>query len=171
MSVYTVHEPPAWADDASDPERFAFVRDGFSVWAFLLGPIWMLWHRLWLVLFCYLILMAVIDTALTVVGAPHAVIFLAGLLMSLLVGIEAATLRRFKLSRRGWTNVGVVSGADREAAERHFFEAWVREHTARPSVLPAAPPPVPPRDGAAPMPRMPRAYGVIGLFPEPGAQR
>ena len=51
MSVYTVHEPPLRAAEASpDPERFVFVRDGFYFWAFLLTPLWMLWHRLWLVL-------------------------------------------------------------------------------------------------------------------------
>ena len=36
MSVYTVHEPPQrMADDAVNAERFVFVRDGFSFWAFL----------------------------------------------------------------------------------------------------------------------------------------
>src|SRR5258708_6987549 len=51
MSVYTVHEPPLPAGAAaSDVERFAFVRDGFSWWAFLLAPLWMLRHRMWLVL-------------------------------------------------------------------------------------------------------------------------
>ena len=37
----------------ADPERFVFVRDGFYFWAFLLGPVWMLWRRLWLVLRVY----------------------------------------------------------------------------------------------------------------------
>ena len=32
-----------------------FVRDGFYFWAFLLGPLWMLWRRLWLVLVVYLV--------------------------------------------------------------------------------------------------------------------
>jgi len=50
MSVYTVHVPPATAQTAPDPGRFVFVRDGFSFWAFLLGPVWMLWHGMWLVL-------------------------------------------------------------------------------------------------------------------------
>src|SRR6476660_3985649 len=50
MSIYTVHEPPLKADASTpDPDRFAFVRDGFSFWAFLLAPLWMLRHRLWLV--------------------------------------------------------------------------------------------------------------------------
>ena len=51
MSSYTVHEPPLRAGAAApEPERYVFVRDGFSFWAFLFGPLWMLRHRMWLVL-------------------------------------------------------------------------------------------------------------------------
>src|SRR6516164_560987 len=47
MSIYTVYEPPLKAhESAPNPERFVFVRDGFSFWAFLLTPWWMLRHRL-----------------------------------------------------------------------------------------------------------------------------
>ena len=51
MSVYTVHEPPSRAGAAvTDVERFAFMRECLSWWAFLFGPVWMLRHRLWLVM-------------------------------------------------------------------------------------------------------------------------
>ena len=51
MTVFTVHEPPPRKnEETASPVRFAFVRDGFYFWAFLLGPVWMLCHRLWLVL-------------------------------------------------------------------------------------------------------------------------
>ena len=39
MTVFTVHQPsPRKNEDAAPPDRFAFVRDGFYFWAFLLGP-------------------------------------------------------------------------------------------------------------------------------------
>ena len=54
MSVFTVHAPPPRRGEPDgDPTRFAFVRDGFSVWAFLFAPLWMLRHRLWLAFFGY----------------------------------------------------------------------------------------------------------------------
>src|ERR1700738_2025468 len=55
MAVYTVHEPPlrAGATSAPEPERFIFVRDGFSFAALLFGPLWMLRHRMWLGLLGY----------------------------------------------------------------------------------------------------------------------
>ena len=58
MPVYTVHEPPRRDDDAlGHAMRFRFVRDGFHFWAFLLTPLWMLRHRLWIELIAYLLLL------------------------------------------------------------------------------------------------------------------
>ena len=34
------------------------------------------------------------------------------LLIAFLVGLEASTLRRFTLARRGWRNIGLVSGTN-----------------------------------------------------------
>jgi hypothetical protein len=168
MSAYTVHEPPLRAVDAApDPERFVFVRDGFSVWAFLFSVLWMLWHRLWLVLLIYVIVAAGLEAGLRAAGIPGPLLGLVGLLLSLLVGIESATLRRFKLARSGWKNVGVVSGDDLEGAEQRFFDAWLR--AAPPRLV--VPPPAAPGPAPSPPPSMPQPPDVIGLFPEPGASR
>src|SRR5262245_57371402 len=119
MSTYTVHEPPLKRyDTLADPERFVFVRDGFSFWAFLLAPLWMLRRRMWLVFIGYVIVAAAVQTALHFIGASVAVRMSASVLLALLVGMEAPTLRRFTLARRGYAPVGVVIGDDREAAER-----------------------------------------------------
>ena len=74
MSIYTVHEPPPRADeDAPNPERFVFVRDGFYFWAFLLGPLWMLRHRLWLVLLGYIVVTIALQVGLRAIGASATV--------------------------------------------------------------------------------------------------
>ena len=167
MSVYTVHEPPLRAIGASpDPERLVFVRDGFYFSAFLFTALWMLWHRLWLVLLIYVVVAVGLDFAMYYAGVPSTGVAVVELLISLLVGIEAGSLRRFTLTRRGWNNIGVVSGDDVEEAERRFFDAWVRfarsKRTEPPAVSPGSPPPVPPT---------PHSSGIIGLFPEPGGNR
>jgi Protein of unknown function (DUF2628) len=168
MSVYTVHEPPLRATETlPDAERFAFVRDGFYVWAFLLTPLWMLRCRLWLVFLIYAVIAAAIESLLYYAGVGAAGVAVAMLLLSLLVGVEASTLRRFTLARRGWRNVGVVSGNDMEVAERRFFAIWARAAAAKRAETQAAPAAVPP----APMPPVATSSHVIGLFPEPGTQR
>ncbi|MGN6747654.1 MAG: DUF2628 domain-containing protein [Xanthobacteraceae bacterium] len=169
MSIYTVHQPPLEAGAAAtEPYRFIFVRDGFSWWAFLLTPLWMLRHRLWLALALYVLVAAALDAGLSALGASAVTLVVASLSISLLAGLEAGTLRRFKLARRHWRNIGVVTGDDLEDAERRFFDVWIRQAPARRSAVAtgaasgsAAPPAPPP---AAPS-------GVIGLFPEPGARR
>jgi hypothetical protein len=166
MSVYTVHQPPLRAAEASpDPERFVFVRDGFNFWAFLLAPLWMLWHRLWLVLLLYVVVTVGIQNAMLYAGVGAGGIGLAALLIAFLVGAEASTLRRFTLDRRGYRQVGVVGGSNAEAAERRFFDAWANAAPGKPSTPSASPParPVPPP--------MPQAPDIVGLFPEPGASR
>lgn len=166
MSIYTVHEPPLRAAETMpDPDRFAFVRDGFSVWAFLFAVLWMLWHRLWLVLLAYVVVIVGIESALRYAGFSGPVLAIVAVFISLLVGIESGTLRRFALARRGWKNVGVVSGGDLEEAERRFFAAWTRETPMKRPDAPAGTP------AAAPIPRPPPSSGVIGLFPEPGVDR
>jgi hypothetical protein len=173
MSIYTVHEPPPKADAGEpDPERFVFVRDGFSFWAFLLAPLWMLRHRMWLVFLGYVIVTVALQVGLRLIGASTTVIMLAGALVSLLIGFEAASLRRFTLWRRRWKNVGIVVGDDVESAERRFFDAWMNRPRANPSSASAEPraasalaPAVPPAR------RSPASRDVIGLFPQPGAPR
>ncbi len=165
MSVYTVHEPPLRASDsAPDPERFAFVRDGFSFWAFVVPALWMLWHRMWLVLLIYLVTAGGVEVVMYEAGAGTTNIVVQ-ILISLLIGIEAGTLRRFTLARRGWKNVGVVGGANLEEAERRFFDAWVREAPSRRAG------PTPRRPAVPPIMPTPQSPEVVGLFPQPGAER
>jgi hypothetical protein len=167
MAVYTVHEPPLKRYETSGaPERFAFVRDGFSFWAFLLAPLWMLRHRLWLVFFGYALLVVGVGIGLHMLGASRTVTVVVALLLALLVGFEAGTLRRFTLGRRGWSNVGVVVGDDRDTAERRFFDAWANETWSRNQMI-ASPPP-PPGTGSR---RSADAADIVGLFPESEAPR
>jgi hypothetical protein len=168
MSIYTVHEPPLWAGAAApDPDRYVFVRDGFLFWAFLFGPLWALRHRMWLVLLLYIAASIVLGTFLGVAGASAFVVGVIVFLIALLTGLEAGTLRRFTLRRRGWKYVAVVSGEDREAAERRFFDTWLSSGTP-----PSAPHTI---VWAAPKSQQPHSPthspDVIGLFPEPGASR
>jgi len=168
MSVYTVHEPPPRIAGAlAEPQRLEFVRDGFSLSAFLLTPLWMIWHRQWLVLAVYLVALLVIDGTLRALGASAALVGLAGVLISLLVALEAATLRRFTLLRRRWRDVGMVSGARIEDAELRFFTSWVRQAGASDPSHAASSDRPPPGLIAASA----ETTGVVGLFPEPGGSR
>lgn len=158
MAVYTVHQPPR--DAGSEPERFVFVRDGFYFWAFLFGPLWMLWRRLWLVLLLYIGAVIAAGAVFWYLRIGGGVQMFAGFLLAVLTGIEAGSLWRWTLALRGWTYAGVVVGDDLESAERRFFDNWASRAEEKPAAAPPA--------ALAPA-RV--SSGVIGLFPEPGAPR
>ena len=126
MLTFTVHEPPEQPADRIDrAERLAFVRDGFSWSAALFTPIWLLAHRLWWPFAGYV----AIETLIALLGQSALVhsgwLTLAGLALGLLVGFEADTLRRWSLTRRGWSTIGAVSGRSSEDCERRWFDIWL----------------------------------------------
>jgi hypothetical protein len=163
MAVYTVHQPPLRnGETAPDPDRFVFVRDGFYFWAFVFGPLWLAWRRLWLALVLYVAALIAIEAALRYAGAgtwPHSLAILG---VALLVGLEAGTLRRWTLERRGWKNVGVVVGDDIEEAERRFFAGRTAQADAEAKSA---------EPQARSLPRAAPASEVIGLFPHPDRPR
>lgn len=161
MKIYTVHVPVLRDGEVSpNPDRVRFVRDGFYFWAFLLGPLWMIWNRLWLVLVLYLVATAALFAGLTALGVTSAAQIVVGLLVAILIGCEGGSLRRFGLRRR-WTQSGVVAAKDLEEAERRFFESWTGDAAS-----------VPPESSwppSAPVP--PTSPDVLGLFPQPEPRR
>jgi Protein of unknown function (DUF2628) len=175
MPVYTVHAPVANGADIAATDRFAFVRDGFHFWAAVLGPVWLAWHRLWLALIGWIVLMAAIDVAMVRLNVASGAIFLADVLLALLLGFEAASLERWTLSRRNWRQLDIVVADDEEAAEHRFFDRWTAKQRSlsndQASVDRGAPPPtrdIPGQPFSRPPP--PRDE-IIGLFPEPGGSR
>jgi hypothetical protein len=176
MPVYTVHAPVTENVDFRATDRFTFVRDGFHVWAALFGVVWLAWHRLWLALIGWIVLMIVVDVAMVRLGVGAAAIFLVDGLLALLLGLEAASLERWTLSRRKWRQLDIVVADDEEAAERRFFDRWTAKQRGlnndRSTVDRGGPPPtrdVPAQAFSRPPP-LPRDE-IIGLFPEPGASR
>jgi hypothetical protein len=176
MPVYTVHAPVKNSADIAATDRVAFVRDGFYFWATLLGPVWLAWHRLWLALTGWIVLMTAIDVGMVRLGVGSGTIFVADLLLALLLGFEAASLERWTLSRRNWRQLDIVVADDEEAAEHRFFERWTAKQRAlsndQSAVDRGAPPPtrdIPGQPFSRPPP-LPQSE-IIGLFPEPGASR
>ncbi len=174
MPVYTVHAPAATDASIAATDKFTFIRDGFHVWAMLLGPIWLIWHRLWLALTGYLVATAAIDFVIARLHAGTGAMFFADVLIALLMGFEGASLQRWTLSRRNFRQLDIVVGDDEEAAERRFFDRWTGKQRSalndQGSVDRGAPPPtrsVP----AQPFSKPPAEDGIIGLFPQPGASR
>lgn len=123
---YTIHErpdPPADRDERA--ERLKFVREGFSFFAFLVPPMWMLANRMWLVLLGYLVVFAAIHGVITLFEIDDHWRYYATLALNFVIGFEADALERWTLDQRDWRMVGSVTGNTYEECERRFFEGWV----------------------------------------------
>ena len=176
MPVYTVHAPVMTNAGIAAADRFAFVRDGFHFWAALAGVVWLAWHRLWLALIGWIVVLLAVDFGMAALGARSGAILVANLLLALLMGFEAASLRRWTLSRRNWRQLDIVVADDEESAERRFFDRWTAKQRElsndQLAVDRGAPPPtrdIPGQPFSRPPP-LPRS-DIIGLFPEPGGSR
>src|SRR5262249_38080429 len=123
MPVYTVHAPTAHAADFRATSKFAFVRDGFHFWAMVLGPLWLVWKRLWLALLGWLVLVVGLEVALASFGGGRLAVPV-GIVLAVLMGLEASTLQRWTYSRRKWRQLDVVVADDEETAERRFFDRF-----------------------------------------------
>jgi Protein of unknown function (DUF2628) len=175
MPVYTVHAPAGNNVDLAATDKVTFVRDGFHFWAAAASVIWLAWHRLWLALIGWVVLIAAIDYGLAKLGIGRGTILAVDVVLALLLGFEAASLKRWTLSRGRWRQLDVVVADDEESAERRFFDRWTAAH--RPandqwSVDRGGPPPtrnIPGQPFSRPPP-LPQG-GIIGLFPEPGGSR
>lgn len=123
MKIYTVHVRPA-ADGAYPDSRQAeavFVPEGFSWWAFLLQPLWAIYHRLWLAtaLIVLLNIAAALMTDWLALGGSGG--FWLNVVVALVIGWEANDWRRRTLKRQGYALRNIVAGDDLGEAERRYF--------------------------------------------------
>jgi hypothetical protein len=126
--AYTVHEPPEISlDPAERAEQLTFVKDGISWAALFFAPIWLLAKRFWLALLVYVVVAIALGGGLTLLELGPSWGVLAYLGLNLFVALEADSIQRWSLDRKGWHMIGSVSGATTRECERRFFERWLAE--------------------------------------------
>ncbi len=117
MKRFRVFEP---ADAAGASDRARFLRDGFSIWAFLLPVPWLLWHRL----FVSAVLVLAVEVAITWQAGARGfglAAFALPLLIGLLVALEGPSLRAWKLTRKGWRETAALMASDQGEAEMRYY--------------------------------------------------
>ncbi|MER9424364.1 DUF2628 domain-containing protein [Mesorhizobium sp. M0317] len=113
MAIYVVMEPPGRTEAA---DATIFVRDGFSWLAFLVAPLWLAWHRLWIEAALAFVALGLISVLGQWLGLDWAGSGLS-LLVSLYIGLEGQGLRTAALRRRGWHEWGVIEADNPDDAD------------------------------------------------------
>lgn len=159
MASFVVMQPPE-KPGAAQPDAPTMVRDGFSVFGVILGPLWLVFHRLWLeaiMVLAAMIVLNAVGSRLGLEGMASALSFL----VSLWIGLEGASLRLAGLRRRGYLDAGVIEAQSRDEAELRFAFAGEDDEDIQPWTL-GPPVPAASKTGA-------RAVGpAMGLFNYPG---
>lgn len=160
MASYLVMEPPAATDEeAVDGARL--IRDGFSLPAFIISPLWLLWHRLWIEAALFFAGSLAIVTAAEQAGLGAAGSALS-FLLSLYVGLEGQRLRTAALRRRSWEEWGVVDAASLADAETRYAALIAEDYGERADeALPGPPALMPPA-------RITASGPALGLLGYPG---
>ncbi|MER9416895.1 DUF2628 domain-containing protein [Mesorhizobium sp. M0306] len=119
MAIYIVMEPPGRSESVDT----TFIRDGFAWLGFLVPPLWLAWHRLWVEAALGFVAMGLLSMLGERLGLETTGSLLS-LLVMLFIGLEGQGLRIAALRRRGWHEWGVVE-ADRldDADVRYALEA------------------------------------------------
>jgi hypothetical protein len=138
MASYVVMRPAA---DGDAEARTVLIRDGFSVWAFVIPLFWFLWYRLWIetiLIVAATALLAALDKAANFGDWPMIGL---SLLVNLLAGLEGNDRRIEKLRRKGYVETGVVVARNRAEAEERCFGVGEEYSGAESMPVPAAPAP------------------------------
>lgn len=126
MATFTVHEPlvPLQAV-AKRAEDVAFVKEGFSWPALILGLPWLLIRGLWLEFLAGVALTTLASSLFVQAGMPMQAVSWALIFFNILLGFEFHNLERWKLQRKGFKLIGIATGDNFEDAERRFFTRWL----------------------------------------------
>jgi len=128
VTAYTVHQPLISAPDPlAQADQLRFVKDGFSWLAFLFPILWLIFHRMWLVLGVYLIAVSSLELVSAVIGLNEVALGVLAIATGFIVGSEGNNLRRWTLERSGHRMIAAISGRNLEVCELKFFSAWSPE--------------------------------------------
>jgi Protein of unknown function (DUF2628) len=102
-------------------ETAVFIREGFSWWAFVLPPLWALYHRHFVLAAILVLATVVLDQLAKTL--PNAMVWSVAMqfLFAVVIGFNAASLRKFFLQARHFRVISAVTADNSSEAEIRFF--------------------------------------------------
>ena len=125
MRSYTVHRRRrTLGNPKAEADATIFVREGFAWFALLSPVLWALYHRLWLVLLGFVVVVLGVNLVMTAAGFPEAANTIVSIAFHILFAAEAQDFRRWTLARRGYDVTSVVVAKNQDDAETRYFRGW-----------------------------------------------
>ncbi len=134
MKTYTVHFPKGTTASTHDALlNTTLIADGFSWGAFFFGPFWFFWNRLWLAGFLVLGAITILSVLFSLLEVHEGVASIINLLIMILQGLEANTLKRWTFECKGRPIAGFVTGQDDSEAEAKMIVIGLKQSLVRES--------------------------------------
>jgi hypothetical protein len=126
VTIYSVYEPASEAPNIeARADALQFVKEGFSWPAFFVPVLWLIYCRMWIEFFLFIVIFGALQWALGLDKPGHDVFGWILVALFALFAFEANDLRGAALERRGYRLIGVAEGRWRTDAELSFFRAWL----------------------------------------------
>ena len=105
------------------------IKEGFCWPAFLFGPFWALWHRMWFSAAAIATAYVLIMVAVSVAGANGSMGNTVIIGAASLIGYAANDWRQNGMIEKGWRLAGLSAAADADAALRRFIDLHPEKFT------------------------------------------
>ena len=139
MTTFTLHlARDARPGDPTALDESELVKDAFSWGAFFFTFLWFFYHRLWLAGIGVLVLVVAFGGLMAVLDVHPLAGTIAQLLLQVLIGLEANSLRRWTLTRRGRPMVDAVDGCRPGRGRGQGLRPLARGEARRPAPQPGA---------------------------------
>nr|WP_321455183.1 DUF2628 domain-containing protein [uncultured Cohaesibacter sp.] len=120
MASYTIYEKPGLSLNQAT-ESAVIVKNQYSVLAFFLPALWMVFKRLWWVLLGYILFMIPLWSLYGIL--PLWSEMLISLLISVWISVEAPNLIGWHLERKGYEEAVTLFAEDKNHCEYRYIEA------------------------------------------------
>ena len=123
MKHYTVHRRPI--QNANTDPDIVWIKEGFCWPAFVVPPVWLIYHMQVLGLLVYLSVATILSTAIIYSVVDPLTGLLLAVVLSILVASLANDWRRWRLAAIGYQLVAItVANNLRHAEEKFFYNNW-----------------------------------------------
>lgn len=122
MKTFTIQAPAQ--DGRTGAERaldYKFIKEGFSIWAVVLGPFWSIINGLWLEALVHYVGLGIALNLLSLIGFHEVALVLMAFVSNIFFAIFAYDIQRYHYSRNGYKMLSVINGKNRDDCEARFF--------------------------------------------------
>lgn len=130
MIAYTVHEPLFPQDDiVAQSDAHVFVKEGI-LWSAVifqsLGVVlWLLYHRMFMVLAAYFVALIVLAMGLGFAGLGAGFTMIVLAIFNIGFALEARNLQRWTLGSDGYKMIAAITGRNLGECQHKFYSAWL----------------------------------------------